>query len=78
MVNEVESAHPISWIRAILTGLVISVVAAFALVYAPNAVLTKLHGKTHGSLVAVATTIFFVALFVLAGVLRWLQRRKLI
>jgi len=78
MVNEVESAHPISWIPAILTGLVISVVAAVALVYVPNAVLTKLHGKTHGSLVAVATTIFFVALFVLAGVLRWLQRRKLI
>ena len=78
MVNEVESAHPISWIPAILTGLVISVVAAVALVYVPNAVLTKLHGKTHGSLVAVSTTMFFVVLILLAWALRRLQRRHLI
>ena len=78
MVDETEVAHPISWTRAIVTGLVIAVVGFLALVYGPNAVLTKLHGKTHGSLVFFATAIFFVALFALAAVLRWLQRRKLI
>jgi hypothetical protein len=78
MGDDMEPAHPIGWMRAILTGLVIAVVGVVVLVYAPNAVLTKLHGKTHGSLVALATTMFFVALFALAGVLRWLQRRKLI
>ncbi len=48
------------------------------LVYGTNAVLTKVHGKTRGSLVAVATTIFFVVLLALAWVLRQLQRRKMI
>ena len=77
MVNDVEPPHPIGWARAIVTGLVVSVVAIVLLVYVPNAVL-KLHGKTHGSLVATATTIFFVMLFALAWALRRLQRRKLV
>ena len=48
------------------------------LVYGTNAVMTKIHGKTHGSLVAVATTMFFVVLFAMAWGLRQLQRRKII
>ncbi len=44
------------------------------LVYGTNAVLTKVHGKTRGSLVAVATTMFFVGLVALAWALRKLQR----
>jgi len=78
MVDDTEAAHPIGWLRAIVTGLVVAAVGAGALVYGPNAVLTKLHGKTHGSLVFFATTIFFVLLVALAAALRWLQRRKLI
>jgi len=78
MGDELEPAHPIGWVRAILTGLAIALVGIVVLVYVPNAALTKLHGKTHSSLVALTTTIFFVALFAMAGVLRWLQRRKLI
>ena len=74
MAKHAEPAPPIGWSRAILTGLGISIVAVIVLVYLPNAVLTKLHGKTHGSLVAVATTMFFVALFGLAAALRWLPR----
>ena len=48
------------------------------LVYGTNAVLTKVHGKTRSSLVAIATTMFFVVLFALAWALRQLQRRKMI
>jgi hypothetical protein len=68
----------ISWPRALLTATVIVVVAIVALVYVPNWILTRIHGKTRGSLVAVATTTFFVLLFALAWTLRRLQRRKLI
>jgi hypothetical protein len=47
-------------------------------VYGPNWVLTKIHGKTRSSLVAVATTLFFVSLFLLAWGLRRLQSKKII
>jgi len=70
--------HPIGWLRAILTVAIIVVVAIGVLVYGTNAVLTKVHGKTRSSLVAVATTMFFVGLFALAWVLRKLQGRKVI
>ena len=77
--TETKQEHaPISWLRATLTAVAIAVVGIALLVYGPNAVMTKLHGKTHGSLVAVATTMFFVLLLVLAWALRQLQRRKLI
>ena len=69
---------PIGWLRAALSAVVIVVIAITVLVYVPNAVMTKLHGKTHGSLVAVATTIFFVMLLAMAWGLRQLQRRKII
>ena len=78
MTDETDAPSPIGWLRAILTSAVIVLVAIAVLVYGTNAVLTKVHGKTHGSLVAVATTMFFVVLLALAWALRQLQRRKLI
>ena len=78
MTDETDAPSPIGWLRAILTVAAISVVGIVVLVYGTNAVLTKVHGKTHGSLVAVATTMFFVVLLALAWALRQLQRRKLI
>ena len=68
----------IGWIRAFVSAAVIVVVGIVALVYVPNWVLTKIHGKTRSSLVAVATTLFFVLLFVLAWGLRRLQSKKII
>jgi len=76
--TEETAPPPIGWLRAALTAAGIALVAIALLVYGPNAVLTKVHGKTRGSLVGVATTMFFVFLFVLAWALRQLQRRKLI
>ncbi len=78
MVESTEAHQRIGWPRAVVSALVILVVGIALLVYAPNAVMTKIHGKTHGSLVAVATTMFFVFLFALAYVLRQLQRRNII
>ena len=78
MTDNTQEHPPIGWLRATLTAVGIAVVGIALLVYGTNAVMTKFHGKTHGSLVAVATTMFFVLLFVLAWALRQLQRRKLI
>jgi hypothetical protein len=78
MTADPDLRPPIGWFRAVLTVAAITVVAIAVLVYGTNAVLTKPHGRTHGSLVAVATTMFFVVLLVLAWVLRQLQRRKVI
>ena len=78
MTEDTPEDPPIGWLRAAITAAVIAVVGFAALIYGTNAVMTKIHGKTHGSLVAVATTIFFVLLLALAWALRQLQRRKLI
>ena len=78
MTDDTDLPPPIGWLRAILTVAVITFVGIEVLVYGTNAVLTKVHGKTHGSLVAVATTMFFVVLLAMAWALRQLQRRKLI
>jgi hypothetical protein len=78
MTDDTERPPPIGWLRAVLTVAVIAVVAIAVLVYGTNAVLTKVHGKTRGSLVAVATTMFFVGLVALAWALRKLQGRKVI
>ena len=74
-----EEAPPtIGWLRAILTATFIVVVGIVILVYGTDAVLTKLHSVHRPQRVAIATTLFFVTLFAMAAVLRWLQRRKLI
>jgi len=73
-----EPAHPIGWMRAILTALIILIVGILVLVYGSNAVLTKIHGKTRSSLVGIVTPLFFVVLFAMAWALRRLQRRKII
>ena len=78
MTDDGEVPVRIGWPRALLTAAVIVVIGVVALVYVPNWILTKIHGKTRGSLVAVATTTFFVLLFALAWTLRFLQRRKVI
>jgi multisubunit Na+/H+ antiporter MnhG subunit len=78
MADGTAPAPTISWPRALLTGGLIVIVGIIALVYAPNWVLTKIHGKTRSSLVAVATTMFFVVLLVMAWALRRLQHRRII
>ncbi len=75
MSEDFEPPAAIGWLRAVLTVVAIAIVGIGVLVYGTNAVLTT-HGKTRSSLVAVATTIFFVGLLALAWGLRVLQRRK--
>jgi hypothetical protein len=67
---------PLGWVRAIVTAAIIAAVAIAALVYAPNAVLTKVHSLNRGNLVGLACGMFFVALFALTWALRGLQRRN--
>jgi asparagine N-glycosylation enzyme membrane subunit Stt3 len=71
-------APRIGWLRAIVTAVGILVVGVAVLVYATNAVIIKAKGLNHGNRVGIATTLFFVALIVLAVALRQLQRRNLI
>ena len=74
----VEPEPHIGWLRAILTAAAIVVVGVAVCIYGANAALTKLHSISRHGQVAVATTIFFVGLFVIAWALRILQRRKII
>jgi hypothetical protein len=78
MTDHDDTPAKIGWLRALLTGAAIVIVGIVAFVYVPNWILTKIDGKTRSSLVAVATTTFFVLLFALAWLLRFLQRRKVI
>ena len=55
MDDDKDQPHTISWPRAILTTAIIVVVGIGVLVYGSNAVLTKIHGKTRSSLVAIVT-----------------------
>ena len=77
MADPPETA-PIGWFRAILTAAIIAVVGIALLVYVPNAILTHATSVGRSTRVAIATTEFFVALFVLAFALRKLQRRNII
>ena len=78
MSDDSQAPPRIGWLRAIVTAVVIAVVGLVALVYVPNWALIKIHGKTRSSLVALATTVFFVLLLALAWGLRRLQQRKVI
>ncbi len=78
MTDDTDLPPSIGWLRAVLTVAAITIVGIAVLVYGTNAVLTEWHGRTRGSLVALATTMFFVGLLALAWALRWLQRRKMI
>jgi len=78
MTDDTDLDAPIGWFRAIVTVAVIAFFGIAVLVYGTNAVLTKWHGRTRGSLVGLATTMFFVFVFALAWALRQLQRRKMI
>jgi len=71
-----NTPSPIGWPRAILTAAVIAVVGIGVLVFGTNAVMTA-RGPSRHTLVAIATTMFFVLLFGLAWALRKLQARRL-
>jgi hypothetical protein len=73
-----EAPARIGWFRAILTAALVMVVGIALLVYVPNAVVTHATGLARSTRIAIATTIFFVVLFVLAFVLRKLQQRNMI
>ena len=72
-----ERPAPIGWARAILTAAAIVAVGIGVLVIGTNAIM-KATGPSRHTLVAIATTMFFVLLLVLAFVLRRLQARRLI
>ena len=72
------AAPRIGWIRAILTAAIIAAVGVAVLVYATNAVLTKIHGMSRPNRVGIASTLFFATLLALAWGLRQLQRRDVI
>ena len=78
MDHDPNASPSIGWPRAIVTALVIVVVGVLVLVYGSNDVLTKIHGKTRNSLVAIVAPAFFVVLIAMAWGLRQLQRRKII
>jgi hypothetical protein len=78
MIEHDDAPAEIGWLRALFSAAIIAIVGIVALVYGPNWVLTKVSGKTRSSLVAAATTLFFVILFVLAWALRRLQSKKII
>lgn len=66
------------WLRAILTGLGITVGLAFLLVSVPDLLLTRLTGLERSTRVTIATAWFFVALGLAAWALRRLQARRII
>ena len=70
--------HEIGWPRAILTTVVIVIVAIALLVYGANALLTKVHSASRSTLVGIVTPLFFVVLVAMAWVLRQLQRRNVL
>lgn len=76
--TEADGGARLSWLRAVVTTLVILVVATGLLVYGSNLMLTKLTGLSRSGRVGVATVWFFAVFFSLAAALRWLQRRRLI
>ena len=78
MNDDLKTSSAIGWARAIVTAVVIVVVGVLVLVYGSNAALTKIHGKTRNSLVAIVTPLFFAVLIAMAWGLRRLQRRKII
>ena len=78
MTEEHDAPAIISWPRAIVAAVLIAAVGILALVSVPNWILTRIHGKTRSSLVALVTIGFFVVLFALAWTLRWLQRKRVI
>ena len=78
MPDDHDPAPSIGWLRGAITAAIIAVVAIAALVYGTNAELTKVHGKTRSSLVALATITFFVVLLAISWGLRRLQRRNVL
>ena len=76
--KERQRLDEMGWGRAILTTAIIAVVGIAVLVYLPNLVLLRVHGIARGGRVAVATTIFAIAVVSFGWVLRKLQHRGII
>jgi hypothetical protein len=68
----------LSWPRAILFGLGITIALAFLLVSVPDLVLTRFIGLGRSTRVTIATAWFFVGLGLVAWTLRRLQARRII
>jgi hypothetical protein len=66
----------VGWPRAVVTGLVIVAASVGLLMYAPDLFLTQLTGLSRSGRVAIASVWFFVALGLLAWVLRRLQAHR--
>ena len=67
-----------SWLRAIVSGLVIVAVAFAFLVYIPDLILSQVAGLDRGGRVALATGWFVLSLVGLLWGLRRLQNSRLI
>jgi hypothetical protein len=78
MTDETPTERSIGWPRALLTAAIITIVAVAVLVYGANALLTRAHDIRRSALVGIVTPLFFIALLILAWVLRVLQRRNVI
>lgn len=77
----VEASAPtaaIGWARGIGSGLVIVLVGFGLAAYLPDLLLNQLGGLDRHLRVAIATTVCFASVLVLAVVLRRLQARRLI
>ncbi len=68
----------IGWPRAVITAVVVTLVAFGLLAYGTNEILTRFTGMERGQRVGVATTFFVVVLAGLLFGLRRLQRRGLV
>ena len=71
-------AGEIGWVRAILSGLAVILVAFLGGAYGANEILTKSLALTRTAREWLATGLVVLVVIVLAGALRWLQSRKLV
>jgi hypothetical protein len=78
MTDETPTERSIGWPRAVLTAVVIVIVAFGILVYGANELLTRAHDIRRSALVGIVTPLFFIGLLLLAWLLRVLQRRNVI
>jgi len=69
--------HTMSWVRAVIAGGLVVLVAFVALVYVPDLLVSSLSGVGRSTRVALATAWFTIAVGVLLWALRKLQARTL-
>lgn len=76
--GDATAGHEVGWGRALVSGVVILAVGFVAVVYVPNAIVTKLTSLSRGTRQDLATVVCLVAITALAWALRRLQARRLI